>query len=108
LARRLGSWSGVYGDPLVARLTLAQRQVLRYALDGYGAKEIASATGRSVKTIGNQLASLHEAFGVSSTLRLVAECHRRGLGSPSWRQPAPAAATMALRQDDAKFVRSAG
>lgn len=107
LARRLGSWSGVYGDPLVARLTLAQRQVLRYALDGYGAKEIASATGRSVKTIGNQLASLHEAFGVSSTLRLVAECHRRGLGAPSWRQPAPAA-TAALRQDDAKFVRSAG
>ncbi len=87
LARRLGRWSGVYADPLAARLTPAQRQVLRYALDGYGAKEIASATGRSVKTIGNQLASLHEAFGVNSTLRLVAECHRRGFGSPVWREP---------------------
>jgi DNA-binding CsgD family transcriptional regulator/tetratricopeptide (TPR) repeat protein len=90
LACRLGRWSGVYGDPLAVRLTPAQRQVLRYALDGYGAKEIASATGRSVKTIGNQLASLHEAFGVNSTLRLVAECHRRGLGSPRWHELAPA------------------
>jgi DNA-binding CsgD family transcriptional regulator len=100
LARRLGRWSGVYGDPLAARLTPAQRQVLRYALDGYGAKEIASATGRSVKTIGNQLASLHEAFGVNSTLRLVAECHRRGFGSPIWhetQQPAVATGRTAHR-----------
>ncbi len=93
LARRLGRWGNVYEDPVGTRLTPAQRQVLRYALDGYGAKEIASATGRSVKTVGNQLAALHEAFGVNTTLRLVAECHRRGLGSPAWRSalvPVPA------------------
>ncbi|MDP9150815.1 MAG: hypothetical protein M3O36_12865, partial [Myxococcota bacterium] len=67
LTRRLGRWNHAYSDPIAARLTRAQRQILRYALDGYGAKEIASSTGRSVKTIGNQLASLHEAFGVHST-----------------------------------------
>jgi DNA-binding CsgD family transcriptional regulator len=83
LARRLGRWGNVYGDPVAARLTRTQRQILRHALDGRGAKEIASITGRSVKTIGNQLAALHDAFGVNSTLRLVAECHRRGLGSPN-------------------------
>ncbi len=84
LARRLGPWANVYNNDIAAALTPAQRQILRYALDGYGAKEIASATGRSVKTVGNQLASLHQAFGVNSTLRLVAQCHRYGIGSPAW------------------------
>jgi DNA-binding CsgD family transcriptional regulator/tetratricopeptide (TPR) repeat protein len=99
LARRLGRWGGVYSNPIAKRLTPAQRQILRYALDGYGAKDIATVTGRSVKTVGNQLATLHQAFGVNSTLRLVAECHRHGLGSPSWAGPS-SAAPLAARTDD--------
>ena len=100
LARRLGRWAGLYGHPIGVRLTPAQRQILRYALEGYGAKEIASVTGRSVKTIGNQLASLHQAFGVNSTLRLVAECHRLGFGSPSWGEPALVAVVPPVRAAD--------
>jgi DNA-binding CsgD family transcriptional regulator/tetratricopeptide (TPR) repeat protein len=85
VGRRLGRWQNVYADPVAARLLPGQRQILRYALDGYSAKEIATAVGRSTKTVGNQLSKLHEAFGVRTTLQLVAVCDRRGLGTPAWR-----------------------
>ena len=44
-------------------------------------------TGRSVKTVNNQLGVLHAKFGVETTLRLVAVCHARGIGSPAWTSP---------------------
>ncbi len=88
LADRLGRWGNVYRDPVARALTLAQREVLRHALDGYGAVEIATLTGRSEKTVRKHLTALHEAFGVETTLRLVAVCHARGLGSPAWRPAA--------------------
>ncbi len=85
LANRLGRWGNVYRDPIARKLTPAQREVLRYALDGRGAVEIASLCGRAEKTVRKHLTALHEAFGVDTTLRLVAVCHARGLGSPAWR-----------------------
>ncbi len=85
LANRLGRWGNVYRDPVARKLTPAQREVLRYALDGRGAMEIASLCGRAEKTVRKHLTALHEAFGVDTTLRLVAVCHARGLGSPAWR-----------------------
>ncbi len=84
VGNRLGRWRNVYTDSVAANLRPAQRQVLRYALDGYSAKDIASVVGRPVKTIGNQVSNLHEAFGVRTTLQLVATCHQRGLGTPAW------------------------
>ncbi|MEA2666812.1 MAG: Bacterial regulatory protein luxR family [Candidatus Eremiobacteraeota bacterium] len=87
LADRLGRWGNAYRDPVARKLTPAQREVLRYALDGHGAVEIASLCGRAEKTVRKHLTALHEAFGVDTTLRLVAVCHARGLGSPSWRSP---------------------
>jgi DNA-binding CsgD family transcriptional regulator len=85
LANRLGRWGNVYRDPVAGKLTPAQREVLRYALDGHGAVEIAALCGRAEKTVRKHLTALHEAFGVDTTLRLVAVCHARGLGSPVWR-----------------------
>jgi DNA-binding CsgD family transcriptional regulator len=92
LARRLGRWGRVYSDPVAAKLTPTQRQVLRYVLDGFSAKEIASATGRSEGRVKNIIADLHTAFDVGSTGRLIAACHRRGIGSPAWseREASPA------------------
>jgi DNA-binding CsgD family transcriptional regulator len=87
LADRLGRWGNAYRDPIARKLTPAQREVLRYALDGHGAVEIARLCGRAEKTVRKHLTALHEAFGVDTTLRLVAICHARGLGSPAWRSP---------------------
>jgi DNA-binding CsgD family transcriptional regulator/tetratricopeptide (TPR) repeat protein len=85
LTSRLGCWGNAYRDPIARKLTPAQREVLRYALDGHGAMEIASLCGRAEKTVRKHLTALHEAFGAETTLRLVAVCHARGLGSPAWR-----------------------
>jgi DNA-binding CsgD family transcriptional regulator len=87
LAIRIGRWGNLYCDPIARSLTPVQREVLRYALDGHGAVEIAALTGRAEKTVRKHLTALHEAFGVETTLRLVAVCHARGLGSPAWRYP---------------------
>ncbi len=83
LAKRLGCWGNVYRDQIARALTPAQREVLRYALDGHGAVETAALTGRAEKTVRKHLTALHDAFGVKTTLRLVAACHARGLAPPA-------------------------
>ncbi len=89
LARRLGSWAKVYGDPVAARLTRTQREILRHLLAGRVPKEIAAATGRAYKTVRNHVEAIEEVFGVHSVPELIVTCYQRGLEPPP--QPEPRA-----------------
>ena len=77
LARRFGI-DGM-SDPVVARLTPAQRDVLALLLDGLNAREIATASGRAYNTVRVHIDRLREAFQASSIHALVVDCHRRGI-----------------------------
>ena len=77
LARRVGI-DGM-SDPVVARLTPAQRDVLALLLDGLNAREIATSTGRAYNTVRVHIDRLREAFQASSIHALVVDCHRRGI-----------------------------
>ncbi len=77
LARRVGI-EGVC-DPVVARLTPAQRDVLALLLDGLNAREIATSTGRAYNTVRVHIDRLRESFGAASIHALVVDCHRRGV-----------------------------
>ena len=66
-------------DPVVARLTPAQRDVLALLLDGLNAREIATSTGRAYNTVRVHIDRLREAFQASSIHALVVDCHRRGI-----------------------------
>jgi len=92
LARRLGRWANVPGDPDVARLARVPRLVLRHLLEGRSAKEIAAVMGLSPGTVKNYVNGILREFGVRSTPQLLVTCYRRGLGAPSWHAadaPAP-------------------
>jgi DNA-binding NarL/FixJ family response regulator len=89
IARRLGRWQRAYSDSIAARLRPAEREILRFILDGKDPKEIAAVTGRAPSTVRNHVTALLSAFGVNSTLRMVAECHRRGIGAPASEDPMP-------------------
>ena len=82
LARRLGSWTQAYGDPVAGRLTRAQREILRHLLAGEVPKEIAAATGRAYKTVRNHVEAIEQLFGVHSVPELIVTCYRRGLAPP--------------------------
>ncbi len=77
LARRVGIEA--MSDPVVARLTPAQRDVLALLLDGHNAREIATSTGRAYNTVRVHIDRLREAFEASSIHALVVDCHRRGI-----------------------------
>jgi DNA-binding CsgD family transcriptional regulator len=77
LARRVGIHA--LSDPIVARLTPAQRDVLALLLDGLNAREIATSTGRAYNTVRVHIDRLREAFGASSIHAMVVDCHRRGI-----------------------------
>jgi DNA-binding CsgD family transcriptional regulator/tetratricopeptide (TPR) repeat protein len=80
LAARLGSHLRAYVDPVARMLTPAERDVLRHLLEGRNTPEIAQHTNRARTTVSKHIQSLHAAFGVRTTMRLLAECRRRGLG----------------------------
>jgi DNA-binding CsgD family transcriptional regulator len=77
LARRVGT--DTVSDPIVARLTPAQRDVLALLLDGLSAREIATKTGRAYNTVRVHIDRLREAFEAPSIHALVVDCHRRGI-----------------------------
>jgi DNA-binding CsgD family transcriptional regulator len=83
LAGRVGIQA--LSDPVVARLTPAQRDVLALLLDGLNAREIATKTGRAYNTVRVHIDRLREAFGASSIHAMVVDCHRRGIVLPSAR-----------------------
>ncbi len=87
LTRRLGRWTNVYGDPVAARLTRAQREILHHLLAGRVPKEIAAATGRAYKTVRNHIEAIEEAFGVHSVPELIVACYQRGLVPPPQAEP---------------------
>jgi DNA-binding CsgD family transcriptional regulator len=82
LARRLAGWCRVNVDPCGATLSPAQRDVLRYLLEGRAPREIAAIKGRGYETIRSHVRALHRAFGTRSEHQLVAECARRGIVPP--------------------------
>jgi DNA-binding CsgD family transcriptional regulator/tetratricopeptide (TPR) repeat protein len=84
LARRLGRWLKAYDDPIVAKLTPAPREVLRFLLDGWLPKEIATVKQLAEGTIRNHIGDLESAFGVHSIQELIVACYRRGLGTARW------------------------
>jgi len=55
-----------------AQLSASEREVVELVQRGLSNKEIASARGRSVATVKNQLASVFQKFGVTSRTRLIA------------------------------------
>ncbi len=84
LLRRFGPWARAYVDPLVSRLTPAQRDILRQLLEGRTMSQIAADTRRSYKTVRTHVHALHQTFQTQREHQLLAECGRRGIGAPSW------------------------
>jgi DNA-binding CsgD family transcriptional regulator len=84
VGRRLGPWARAAVDPLIAVLTPAERDVLRYVLEGRTQQEIADATGRAYNTVRTQVQSLHRKLGTTSNVQIIVACARRGIGAPSW------------------------
>ncbi len=80
LAARLGWRMRAYVDPVAQRLTMAERDVLRRLLEAHSIPQICEQTNRAHATVRKHVQSLHRAFGVRTTVQLMAECHRRGLG----------------------------
>lgn len=62
-----------------ATLTPAERRVLEALAQGYSTKEIAAMTGRSSKTVTNQITSVLRKLQARSRGEAVARAHRRGL-----------------------------
>ena len=54
----------------VAPLTAAEREIAAMVVDGMSNAEIASARGKSVRTIANQVASAFRKLGVGSRVEL--------------------------------------
>ena len=82
LARRFDGWMRVYVDARGRTLSPAQREVLRWLLEGRTPREIAAIKGRGYETIRTHIRMLHRAFGTRSEHQLVAECARRGIFPP--------------------------
>ena|GEM_PF-1664308 len=58
-------------EPIVP-LSTAERNILGELLEGKSSREIATARGRSVRTIANQISSVFRKFGVGSRAELAA------------------------------------
>jgi DNA-binding CsgD family transcriptional regulator/tetratricopeptide (TPR) repeat protein len=84
LARRLYRWPKACRDGVIAKLSPAQRKVLRHILAAKSQKEIATAMGLSTGTAHNYVTKLLKVFGVHSTAELIVGCYDRGIGSPAW------------------------
>jgi DNA-binding CsgD family transcriptional regulator len=82
LAKRFEGWTRVYVDPRARTLSPAQRDVLRWLLEGRTPREIAAIKDRGYETIRSHMRALHRAFGTRSEHQLVAECARRGILPP--------------------------
>ncbi|HWT06278.1 MAG TPA: helix-turn-helix transcriptional regulator [Xanthomonadales bacterium] len=63
-------------------LSPAQRDVLRWLLEGRTPREIAAIKGRGYETIRSHIRVLHRVFGTRAEHQLVAECARRGITPP--------------------------
>jgi DNA-binding CsgD family transcriptional regulator/tetratricopeptide (TPR) repeat protein len=98
LARQFDGWTRVYVDPRGRMLSPAQRDVLRWLLEGRTPREIAAIKGRGYETIRSHMRVLHRVFGTRAEHQLVAECARRGIvpprdeadqraEAPSWLRP---------------------
>ena len=86
LARRFAGWTRVYVDARARTLSPAQREVLRWLLEGRTPREIAAIKGRGYETIRSHVRALHRAFGTRAEHQLVAECARRGI-APQHAEP---------------------
>lgn len=82
LARRFEGWARVYVDARARAISPAQREVLRWLLEGHTPREIAAIRGRGYETIRSHVRALHRAFGTRAEHQLVAECARRGIAPP--------------------------
>jgi DNA-binding CsgD family transcriptional regulator len=82
LARRFEGWSRVYVDARARTLSPAQRDVLRWLIEGRTPREIAAIKGRGYETIRSHIRVLHRVFGTRSEHQLVAECARRRIFPP--------------------------
>ena len=82
LARRFEGWTRVYVDARARTLSPAQRDVLRWLLEGRTPREIAALKGRGYETIRSHVRALHRVFGTRAEHQLVAECARRGIVPP--------------------------
>ena len=82
LARRFEGWTRVYVDARGRLLSPAQRDVLRWLLEGRTPREIAAIKGRGYETIRSHIRVLHRVFGTRAEHQLVAECARRGILPP--------------------------
>lgn len=82
IARRFEGWTRVYVDARGRTLSPAQRDVLRWLLEGRTPREIAAIKGRGYETVRSHIRMLHRAFGTRSEHQLVAECARRGIFPP--------------------------
>jgi DNA-binding CsgD family transcriptional regulator/tetratricopeptide (TPR) repeat protein len=83
LAARLDWRMRAYVDPVARKLTPAERDVLRRLLEAHGIPQIAEQTNRALTTVRKHIHRLHKAFGVRTSVQLMAECQRRGLGPAS-------------------------
>ena len=83
IARRFAGWTRVYVDARGRMLSPAQRDVLRWLLEGRTPREIAAIKGRGYETVRSHIRMLHRAFGTRSEHQLVAECARRGIFPPN-------------------------
>jgi DNA-binding CsgD family transcriptional regulator len=79
---RLGAWARAYTDPVVSKLTPAQRDVLRRLLEGRRPGEIAKSTGRTYDTVLTHIKPLHLGLKTHTLHQIVAECNRRGIAAP--------------------------
>ena len=82
LAHRFEGWTRVYVDARGRMLSPAQRDVLRWLLEGHTPREIAAIKGRGYETIRSHIRAIHRAFGTRAEHQLVAECARRGILPP--------------------------
>jgi len=82
LARKFDGWTRVYVDARARTISPAQREVLRWLLEGRTPREIAAIKGRGYETIRSHVRALHRAFGTRAEHQLVAECARRGIVPP--------------------------
>jgi DNA-binding NarL/FixJ family response regulator len=69
-------------DVDTGKLSPAEREVARDAVDGRSNAEIAQRRGRTVRTIANQLASIYRKLGVGSRAELAVLVERFESGNP--------------------------
>jgi DNA-binding CsgD family transcriptional regulator len=79
LRQRFARTTEAHGQPVLAALSRAERDVLHMLLEGKTTQEIARSRVRSEKTVRNTISALLKAFGVRTRQALLAECVVRGI-----------------------------